>query len=85
MLRYRKAYVSMVLQIKENGEKKPLYLIWEDGKKYQVDRVKNIAPAAAMKAGGRGMRYTLVISGRDRNFFECDGRWFTEVPLLTTL
>ena len=71
----------------ENGEMLPHIIIWEDGKKYEIDRVTDIRPAPAMKAGGQGDRYTIWIGGKQSYlFFEraatvtgCNlGRWFVE-------
>ena len=71
----------------ENGEMLPHIIIWEDGKKYEIDRVTDIRPTPAMKAGGQGDRYTIWIGGKQSYlFFEraatvtgCNlGRWFVE-------
>ena len=81
--KYRKVYVTMNLQVKPDGSIRPRSIIWEDGNKYTVDRVRNVTRAAAQKVGGFGDRYALVIEGKERYFF-CDpedGRWFTEVPI----
>ncbi|MBQ6594760.1 MAG: hypothetical protein IJH78_03765 [Clostridia bacterium] len=65
----------------------PHIITWEDGKQYEIDRVTDIRPAPAMRAGGQGDRYTIWISGRQSYlFFErcsavtgCNlGRWFVE-------
>ena len=62
-------------------------ITWEDGTKYEIDRITDIRQAAAMKAGGQGDRYTVMIRGMQSFlFFErCPnqsgnniGRWFVE-------
>ena len=80
-MKYRRAYVGMIIKVLDDGSIHPLRVIWEDGKQYAVDKVKLVTPAAATRAGGRGMRYTLVIKRQERFFFEDEGRWFTEVPV----
>ena len=54
---------------------------------YQIYRVTDIRQAAAMRAGGQGDRYTVMINGqRSYLFFERSagltgpniGRWFVE-------
>ena len=59
----------------------------EDGVTYEIDRVVDIRQAAAMKAGGQGDRYTIVVRGKKSYlFFERStnqtgnniGRWFVE-------
>lgn len=42
----------------------PVSLVWEDGTEYVIDRVTDIRPAAAAKAGGQGDRYTIRIGTR---------------------
>ena len=37
----------------------PRTIVWEDGLKYDIDRVIDIRPAYAAKAGGQGDRYTI--------------------------
>jgi hypothetical protein len=82
-----KVYVDVTVSIDANGNMMPTQLTWEDGTQYIIDRVINICPAAAMKAGGQGDRYTIKISGKQSYlFFErsakisgCNlGRWFVE-------
>lgn len=65
----------------------PREIIWEDGVRYEIDRVTDIQQAAAMKAGGQWDRYTIMVHGMQRYlFFERRanqtgnniGRWFVE-------
>lgn len=82
-----KVYVPVVAAFDKDGILLPLKLSWEDGSTYIIDRVIDIRPAAAMKAGGQGDRYTIRINGRQSYlFFERNasltgnkiGRWFVE-------
>ncbi len=82
-----KVYVKVVAEFDGNGVVLPRELTWEDGKKYIIDRVTDIRPAAALKAGGQGDRYTIRVSGKESYlFFERSaalagnsiGRWFVE-------
>lgn len=43
---------------------RPRMLVWEDGHKYKIDRVVDVKQAAAMRCGGQGDRYTVVIDGK---------------------
>ena len=76
-MQYRRAYVGMVLKVAPDGKVCPLEVIWEDGKRYPVDSVKNVTPAAKTNVGGPGLQYTLVIKHQERFFYENEGRWFT--------
>ena len=82
-----KVYVGVKADFREDGVMLPRVITWEDGEKYEIDRILDIRQAAAMKAGGQGDRYTIVVRGRQSYlFFERStnltgnniGRWFVE-------
>lgn len=82
-----KVYVEVTVSFDSEGRMLPKLLVWEDGRKYEIDRVTDIRQAAAMKAGGQGDRYTIIINGQQSYlFFERStnltgnviGRWFVE-------
>ena len=64
--------------VSPEGAVKPLSVEWEDGRRFEVDRLLDVRRAAATKAGGQGMRYTVRISGHETYLFEDNGRWFVE-------
>ena len=82
-----KVYVAVAAEFDADGRIIPTMITWEDGTKYEIDRVTDIRQAAAMKAGGQGDRYTVQINGHQSYlFFERNasmtgnniGRWFVE-------
>ena len=82
-----KVYVPVKVDFSENGKMIPRQITWEDGTKYEIDRILDVRQAAAMKAGGQGDRYTVRIGGQQSYlFFERSsnlagdniGRWFVE-------
>ena len=82
-----KVYVAVKANFSADGTLIPVELTWEDGHRYTIDRVIDIRQAAAMKAGGQGDRYTIIVNGkRSYLFFERSsnltgnnlGRWFVE-------
>ena len=82
-----KVYVPVDVQFRSDGVMLPHIITWEDGTKYEIDRVSDIRQAAAMRAGGQGDRYTIYINGKQSYlFFERSanqtgnniGRWFVE-------
>ena len=74
----RRAYVKVVAEFSPEGAVKPLSVEWEDGRRFDVDHLVDVRRAAATKAGGQGMRYTVRISGHETYLFEDEGRWFVE-------
>lgn len=82
-----KVYVEVTAAFDSSGRLIPLSLVWEDGRRFAIDRVLEVRPMAAMKAGGQGDRYTIRIGSRQSYlFFERSaslsgsniGRWFVE-------
>ena len=82
-----KVYVPVEVQFRSDGRMLPRMITWEDGTKFEIDRVSDIRQAAAMRAGGQGDRYTIFINGKQSYlFFERSanqsgnniGRWFVE-------
>ena len=66
-----KVYVAVKTDFAADGTMLPREITWEDGEKYEIDRVLDIRQAAAMKAGGQGDRYTIMVRGiRSYLFFE---------------
>lgn len=56
----------------------PLEIIWEDGRTFSIDRVINSQRAASLKAGGQGIRYTVLVGGRQAYLFFENPLWFVE-------
>ena len=82
-----KVYVAVEADFAEDGTMRPKIITWEDGAKFEIDRVTDIRQAPALKAGGQGDSYTIWIGGRQSYlFFERSadltgnniGRWFVE-------
>lgn len=82
-----KVYVAVRVDFREDGTMLPREITWEDGTKFEIERVTDIRQAAALKAGGQGDRYSIVVRGNPSYlFFERlasqtgnnIGRWFVE-------
>ena len=73
-----KVYVKVLAEIYEDGHLLPLSVIWEDGRKFDIDKTIDIRRAQATKAGGTAIRYTVCINGRQTFLFWDDGKWFVE-------
>jgi hypothetical protein len=51
-----KVFVKVLAEHDGLGKVKPLNITWTDGRKYAVERVLDVRPAASLKCGGLGMR-----------------------------
>lgn len=82
-----KVYVPVNVTFDADGRMHPTELLWEDGTVYPIDRVRSIAPRPALKAGGQGDRYEVVIDGKTSYLYyehnpdpvsPLPGKWFAE-------
>ena len=82
-----KIFVEVTARFDADGGLTPLDLIWEDGRHYPIDRILDVRPAPAARAGGQGDRYTIRMNNQETHiFFEHNsdygsaipGRWFVE-------
>ena len=55
-----KVYVDVLAEFSKDGLLIPKEITWEDGRKYEITRVKDKRRAASTRAGGVGERYTCV-------------------------
>ncbi len=74
----RKVFVEVNATFSADGELTPKAFVWEDGVRYNIDRVYGYKKAASLKAGGRGVRYSCRVMGKQVYLYLEDGRWFIE-------
>lgn len=74
----RRVYVEVAAIFTPEGQVMPRQIRWEDGRLFPIDRVVDIRKAAATKAGGCGLRYTVHIRGKQTYLFLDEDRWFVE-------
>ncbi len=60
-----KVYVDVLAEFSKDGLLIPKEITWEDGRKYEITRVKDKRRAASTRAGGVGERYTCVVDGKE--------------------
>ena len=82
-----KVYVPVKTSFDADGNILPTEILWEDGRRYTIDKVLKVRQAAAMRSGGQGDRYTIMVGGKESYlYFERStdlsgprlGRWFVE-------
>ena len=78
MVKHRKVYVAVNLDVDIEGKIRPRSIRWEDGHVYEIDRLKQRIRAASTKVGGCGIRYTVMICGKETYLLNEDDRWFVE-------
>lgn len=84
MERRIKVYVKVNADHDTDGSCRPRSIILEDGRKFNIDRLKQVCRAASTKVGGTGLRYTVSILGKDTFLFdEENGKWFVELKQIS--
>jgi hypothetical protein len=73
-----KRYVEVISDTSEDGVVTPLVVVWEDGRRFTIDRVLDRRQAHSLKTGGTGMRYTVSVSGQPTYLWYEGPRWFVE-------
>lgn len=79
----RKVFVSVLLTVDTDGKNRPYRIKFEDDPVYEnqvfkVDKVKDVRRAASLKVGGTGIRYTVIICGKQSYLFNDENKWFVE-------
>ena len=74
----RKAYVSVNLDVDEEGAIQPRLIRCKDGLMLQIDHILYKCRATSKKVGGGGIRYTVMIRGKESFLFHEGDKWFVE-------
>lgn len=74
----RKAYVSVNLDVDEEGVFHPRLIRWENGLVFQIEEILYKCRASSNKVGGGCIRYTVQIRGRESYLFQEGNKWFVE-------
>ncbi|MCF0115247.1 MAG: hypothetical protein HUJ56_07830 [Erysipelotrichaceae bacterium] len=73
-----KRYVDVICLQEKSGDIRPLWIRWEDGCNYAIDKVKNMGNRAS-EVGGCGVLFLCMIQGQQRKlYYEKGVRWFIE-------
>lgn len=70
--------VEVIAKFDTVGGIRPLEIIWEDGRHFEIDSIIDVRRAASLKAGGLGTRYTVRILNKSRYLYLEEGVWFVE-------
>lgn len=73
-----KHYTEVKALFDKEGKIMPLSMTY-NGCEYEIDRVTDIRPAASLKSGGAGIRYTCMVDGKPTYLFLEDTKWFYEL------
>ncbi len=74
----RKAYVSVNVDVGEEGMMYPRFIRWTNGLIFHIDQILYKCCASLKKVGDSGIRYTVMIKGRESFLFHEGDKWFVE-------
>ena len=74
----RKAYVSVNLDVDKEGVLYPRFIRWDNDLIFQIDQILYTCRASSKKVSGGGIRYTVLIKGRESFLFHEGNKWFVE-------
>lgn len=62
-----------------DGKVIPLEIEWEDGRIFVIDKILDMRKVASTKGGGKGLRYTCRILGKEKYLFLDEYFWWVEI------
>ena len=71
-----KVYVGVESYTDEIGHTCPHFVYWQDGRRFEIQKILEERRSVCIGAGGRGTRYTCLINGEKRFLFFEGPRWF---------
>lgn len=72
-----KHFTDVKVLFDKQGNITPLTMTYND-EEFEIDRITDVRPAASLKSGGAGIRYTCYVEGKLTYLFLEDTRWFFE-------
>ncbi len=74
-----KKYIRVIAIFNEDGSLIPTTILWEDDRKFSIDKILEIRREASVKYGAIGTKYICKVHGKQVNLFnEDNSKWFIE-------
>lgn len=80
-VRCRKVYVSVNIDIDNEGDIHPRLIRCSNGLVYLIDRILCKFRASSARVGGGAIWYTILIGGKETYLFHEDEKWFIEAKV----
>ena len=72
-------FIDVICLIKSDGTVTPLTIFWEDGRRFEIDKIIDKKRCASTKGGGKGIRYICRILGKEKHLFFDHDLWWVEI------
>ena len=82
-MKYLKKYVPVVVRFDSEGKIRPLFIEFEDGRRFEIDKILDVTRAACQSVGGVGLRYTCQIRGREAYLWLEKDKWFVALKIFS--
>lgn len=76
---YEKRYVEVVVRYCLDGRCDPLTIVWDDGQRFQIDRIERSGRGRCLNTPGYAIRYDVRIGRRMKHLYHDEAGWFVEV------
>ena len=60
-----KKYVKVTATFDCDGDLIPEYIVWDDGRRYRIDKISDVRYAASLKAGGAEYATPAIFSAKN--------------------
>ena len=70
--------MSVNLDVDKEGVYHPRFIRWENGRIFQIEKLTYKCRASSKEVGGGGIRYTVMICGKETFLFHEGDKWFVE-------
>ena len=77
---YEKIFVKVIAEFNSVGGMRPTVIVWEDGERFNIDKVKFIERAPCKSGGVLPIRFTVQVSGQTKFLYyeRAKERFFVE-------
>lgn len=70
--------VAVIAKFPIDGIVKPVAVVWEDGRRFDVEKIVDFTQLPKMDASGFRYIYKCIIAGTDRCIYYNDDKWYLE-------
>lgn len=76
--RWERTYVEVIARHAIDGRVEPLTIVWADGRRFDIARIRKTCRGACLKTAGHAIRYDVEINRRVKHLYRCPEGWFVE-------
>lgn len=74
----KKIELDILVEHTKDGRSLPKTILWDDGRRFDIDKILDIRQATTLKCGGAGMKLYLQNLWQTACIFNEEDKWFVE-------